>query len=76
MQKIAVIDYELVYDVWSLLFCVLRMNEPLTNSSYPRVINRPLAKILKPEQVGIFNEYLVCIKPWYPAFSFCRYLEN
>ena len=29
------IDYELVYDVWSLLFCVLRMdNATLTNKDY------------------------------------------
>lgn len=27
-KRLAVVDYELAYDVWSLLFCVLRMDEP------------------------------------------------
>lgn len=33
------IDYELVYDVWSLMFCILRMDDSsLRNEDYPKVI--------------------------------------
>ena len=44
------IDFELVYDVWSLMFCILRMEEPtLLNDDYPRVIYKDPAEV--------FNEH-------------------
>lgn len=37
-NKVYWIDYELVWDVWSLAFCCLRMDEPsINNAAYPRV---------------------------------------
>jgi len=53
-----VIDYELVFDVWSLLFCVLRMDEPsLKNIDYTRVLYKDYRTILTQSQQATFLEY-------------------
>ena len=50
-KKIAVIDYELVFDVWSLMFCILRMDNPaFTNQDYDKVLNKNYRNILTPER--------------------------
>jgi hypothetical protein len=73
-----VIDLELVYDIWSLLFCCIRSKVPtLTNSDYLKMVNKPVKKVIselivnpeeRDEVQAAFDENFESVKPWIPYF--------
>ncbi len=51
-----IIDYELVYDVWSLMFCILRMDDPnLRNEDYTQVFYKDPVHFFSDKQLLLFK---------------------
>jgi hypothetical protein len=47
LQKTVAIELELVYDVWSLLFCCIRTHCPdFKNKDYTKIFYRPVSEVL------------------------------
>jgi hypothetical protein len=75
-RRIAVIDFELVFDIWSLLFCCIRWHRPsLKTSDYSHLLYHPVSSAIRATLedghdlvASKFEELLLSTKPWIPAF--------
>ena len=76
-NKIIYIDYELVWDIWSLAFCCLRMEHPkLTNADYFKVFYKKPASFLSESAYAHFISHKQSVKPWHPYYSLYKHLEK
>lgn len=76
-RRVIWIDYELVWDVWSLGFCCLRMDHPnLTNKDYPSILYKDPSCFLKPATYDLYLKHLPSVKPWYPGYQLYTCLQS
>ena len=85
-KRVAVVDFELVFDVWSLLFCCIRWQRPsLQTSDYSLLLYRPVEAALASTLTDIsqrelvackFEQLLLSVKPWIPSFQLIHALEK
>lgn len=78
MPKKIVLDYELVFDVWSLLFAVWRMGKPGVNNGHlNQVMFKPYKLVLETEaKVKAFESVVSQATPWYPYLELITSLQK
>lgn len=81
----AIVDLELVFDFWSLLFCCIRWQRPsLQNAEYESIVNHSVQSAIqsllseetqRQQVAGKFEQLLPSVKPWIPSFQLLKALE-
>lgn len=83
-RALVVIDFELVFDVWSLLCCCVRAaprTQPfLTNEVYPTLFHKQLSQTVgdfdKETVIRSFRALASSVKPWVPAYQLLQRLQE
>lgn len=76
MKKIY-IDFEQVFDVWSLVFCICRSSLRMSNKDYDKIVNKTISDSIltlcpdtHSDLLNTFETYLPSVKPWIPYIQF------